>query len=47
MCNLSAYKEACCIESDSGAPLEKDKLAVLETIRPKIKPYMLAEGVRL
>lgn len=45
VCNLNACKGACCIEGDSGAPLEKDELEILERIYPAVKPYMTAKGI--
>ncbi|TZF80924.1 DUF3109 family protein [Pedobacter sp. BS3] len=46
VCNLSKCKGACCIEGDSGAPLDKSELAVLEEIYPQVKPYMTAKGIQ-
>lgn len=45
VCNLSACKGACCIEGDSGAPLEEHELSVLQDIYSKVKPYMTAKGI--
>ena len=45
ICNLEKCKGACCIEGDSGAPLNEDELAILERIYPKVKPYMTAKGI--
>ncbi|MFB5945271.1 DUF3109 family protein [Albibacterium profundi] len=45
VCNLNACKGACCIEGDSGAPLEKDELEILERIYPAVKPYMTTTGI--
>ena len=46
VCNLDKCKGACCIEGDSGAPLEKSELAVLEEIYPHVKPYMTEKGIQ-
>lgn len=46
VCNLSKCKGACCIEGDSGAPLEKSELAVLEQIYEDVKPYMTEKGIK-
>ena len=46
VCNLSKCKGACCIEGDSGAPLEMSELAVLDEIYPHVKPYMTDKGIR-
>jgi hypothetical protein len=45
ICNLSACKGACCWEGDSGAPLEKDELPVLEEIYEKVKPFLSPAGI--
>jgi hypothetical protein len=42
ICNLSACKGACCIEGDSGAPITKDELEILEAELENIKPYLTA-----
>lgn len=46
VCNLTHCKGACCVEGDSGAPLEKTELAILEEIYPLVKPYMTEKGVQ-
>src|SRR5690606_6816142 len=46
VCNLNHCKGACCVEGDSGAPLEKNELAVLEEIYPDVKPYMTEKGIK-
>ncbi|MFS4482405.1 DUF3109 family protein [Hyunsoonleella sp. 2307UL5-6] len=45
LCNLSACKGACCVDGDAGAPLDKDEVAILEEIYPKVKPYLRKEGI--
>ena len=45
ICNLSACKGACCIDGDSGAPLEAPEAEILKDIYPIIKPYLRKEGV--
>lgn len=44
VCNLDKCKGACCVEGDSGAPLEADELAILEEIYPFVEPYLSEEG---
>ena len=44
VCDLKSCKGACCVEGDSGAPLEKEELKILETIYPVVKEYMSEEG---
>lgn len=45
VCNLSACKGACCVDGDAGAPLELDETKILETIYPKVKPFLRKEGI--
>lgn len=45
VCNLNRCKGACCLEGDSGAPLDAAELDILDEIYPKVKPYMTAKGV--
>ncbi len=45
VCNLGACKGACCVEGDSGAPLEAEETAVLEQIYTVVKNYMTPEGI--
>lgn len=44
VCDLAACKGACCVEGDSGAPLEEDERAILDKEYEAIKPYLLDEG---
>jgi hypothetical protein len=44
VCDLAKCKGACCIEGDSGAPLEEEETALLEAIYPKVEPYLRPEG---
>jgi len=46
VCNLNKCKGACCLEGDSGAPLNVDELDILNNIYPKVKPYMTAKGIK-
>lgn len=45
VCDLNACRGACCIEGDSGAPLEEDEIDIIEENLEKIKLYMRAEGL--
>lgn len=45
VCNLDKCKGACCVEGDSGAPLEMTELKILEEIYPLVKPYMTDKGI--
>lgn len=44
VCDLNACKGACCVAGDSGAPLEKDELAILDKIYPEVAPYLPEKG---
>jgi hypothetical protein len=46
VCNLTKCKGICCLEGDSGAPLNHDELHILEEIYPKVKPYMTEKGIK-
>lgn len=45
VCNIKKCKGICCVEGDSGAPVEKSETKILKKIYPKIKKYLLAEGI--
>lgn len=45
-CDLADCKGACCIEGDSGAPLEIEEIALLEDTIDAIKPYMTEKGIK-
>lgn len=45
VCNLSACKGACCVEGDSGAPLEEEECSIMEDVYDAVKPYMTPEGI--
>jgi hypothetical protein len=40
VCDLGACKGACCVEGDSGAPLDADELPILEEIFQDVAPYL-------
>ena len=44
VCNLDKCKGACCVEGDSGAPLEEEELAILDAIYPFVEPYLSEAG---
>ena len=46
VCDLAACKGACCVEGDSGAPLEEEELAKLDEIWEDVKPYLRPEGIK-
>ncbi len=45
VCNLDACKGACCWEGDSGAPIEKEEIALLEEELENIKPFLTQKGI--
>ncbi len=45
VCNLSACKGACCVEGQSGAPLEEEETKILQDSYEKVKPYLRKEGI--
>jgi len=45
LCNLNACKGACCWEGDSGAPLEKEELTILDQIFEHVRPYLSTESI--
>ena len=45
VCDLGACKGACCVEGESGAPLEEEELDILEGVIDEVKPYMRKEGL--
>ena len=45
VCDLNACKGECCVAGDSGAPLNKNELKVLDSVYPLVKPYMNQKGI--
>ncbi|WP_372755779.1 DUF3109 family protein [Labilibaculum sp.] len=45
ICDISKCCGACCIEGDSGAPLEEDEKKIIEDIYPDIKDYLTEKGI--
>lgn len=46
-CNLPKCLGACCIEGESGAPLQENELHTLEKIYPKIKNYLPTKNQKI
>ena len=44
VCDLNACKGACCVQGESGAPLEDDELSILDAIYDKIEHYIPLSG---
>ena len=47
VCDLSACNGGCCIEGDSGAPLNEDEIEFIEANFDKIKPFMTSKGIEV
>jgi len=45
-CDLPKCLGACCVQGQSGAPLDKDEIPILEDILETITPYLKPEGVK-
>jgi hypothetical protein len=45
VCDLPKCKGICCVEGESGAPLEDDEVILLEAEYDNIKPYLREEGI--
>ncbi|MDQ3190645.1 MAG: DUF3109 family protein [Bacteroidota bacterium] len=46
VCDLQSCKGACCVEGDSGAPLEDEECGILDDIFEDVKPYMNEAGIK-
>ena len=46
-CNLGRCRGACCVQGDSGAPLDESELAQLDDVIPVTRKYMSAEALHL
>ncbi len=44
-CDLETCRGICCVEGNSGAPLEAEELGELETEYPNYRSYMTPEGI--
>ncbi len=45
ICDLPACLGACCVEGDSGAPLEEEETRVLESVLGRVSAFMIPEGI--
>jgi len=45
VCNLNGCKGICCVEGDSGAPLEEEERNFLDTEFEEIKSFLRLEGI--
>ena len=46
VCDLQSCKGACCIEGDSGAPLQLEEIDLIEDNLEEILPFLREEGVQ-
>ncbi len=46
-CEISKCLGQCCVEGDSGAPLNETELPILEEIFPKVKSYLTQKGIEV
>lgn len=46
-CNLGACHGACCVQGDSGAPLDPDERAKLEEVLPAVRRRLRPEALRV
>jgi len=46
ICDLSVCRGDCCVQGDSGAPLEKIEMEILDNIYEKIKGFLREEGIK-
>lgn len=47
VCNLKACKGACCVEGDSGAPLEDNEVIILKEVYPVIEKYLTTAAKKI
>jgi len=47
ICNIAKCHGICCVEGDSGAPLEKEEADIIEEIYPKIKDLLSEESIQV
>ena len=46
-CNLGACFGGCCVQGDSGAPLEEDERFEIEKILPRVRKYLRQEALEV
>lgn len=45
-CDVRVCKGNCCVQGESGAPLDDDEILILDRIFPDLKDYLRAEGIK-
>ena len=46
-CHLGMCKGGCCVQGDSGAPLDPDERRELEAILPEVRKYLRPEAIEI
>lgn len=46
-CDLSKCFGECCVQGDSGAPLEEEEIGIIEDLLDDITPYMTKAGIEV
>jgi len=46
VCDLEKCKGYCCVHGESGAPLEKEEVKILDDIYPVIRGFLRQEGIK-
>jgi hypothetical protein len=46
VCDLNACKGECCVQGESGAPLDFEEIAIMEDVLEKVKPYLPKSGLK-
>ncbi len=47
VCDLGACKGDCCVEGESGAPIDDKEAKILEDLYPKIKSYLTPKAIEV
>ena len=45
-CNLTACKGVCCVDGQSGAPLEPEETEILDSLFEHVRPFLRPEGIQ-
>lgn len=45
ICDISQCHGICCVEGDSGAPLEENETTIIENLLPVVKPYLSSKAI--
>lgn len=46
VCNLGVCKGECCVEGESGAPLEDHETVILEELLPQLRPFLSKKALK-